>query len=355
VTGWISEWHEPAPGQVSPVDDRSSAKDVLFRLEAGEVLRWAGDFHNGRQFLGAVKKRLARRRRNLPSGLGERWRAHRDARSEQATIIGRLVIRLEADGSIQLRRAPDTRRAIELAWGTSQVQRLVGFSTLLGAISAASWTERRLDVPGLNGRLTPHYGVFSPTRHVYVQMLQDLPDVRGKSVLDVGCGTGVLAFVLLQRGAVEAVGTDIDERSVRCAAFNAEALGLPFRAVLADLWSDDLVADLVVFNAPWMPEAPRTRLDRAVYDDNGDTLARWLRELPRHLTADGRGVLLVSDLPELLGLRETGELEREIEAAGLRIVNVYRRPAVHRKTKESDDPLHAARAAEQVCMWVLGF
>jgi SAM-dependent methyltransferase len=43
----------------------------------------------------------------------------------------------------------------------------------------------------------------------------------GQSVLDVGCGAGTLALVAAQRGASRVVGTDINERAVRMAAFNA--------------------------------------------------------------------------------------------------------------------------------------
>lgn len=58
-----------------------------------------------------------------------------------------------------------------------------------------------------------------------------LPDVRGKRVLDAGCGPGVYAEILLDRGA-EVVAFDANERMVRLAR---ERLGDRARIFQADL------------------------------------------------------------------------------------------------------------------------
>lgn len=350
VVGWISESGAPAPEAVHAVDDTLKAKVATRRLRAGEVLLWTGDWHNGRQLLAAVKRRV--RAPRAGGDLAQRWRAQRAHRSEVAALLSGVVVEVDAEGRSGLRRAPDTVDAVHWAWGESDTTRLVPLSTLIGALGAAGWTRAGLEVPGLQGSLEPRYGVFSPTRHAYVELLSEL-EARG-SVLDVGCGTGVLAFVLLQRGAERAIGTDVDPRSIDCATHNAQVLGLAdrFSAVQCDLWQDQR-ADLVVFNAPWMPEAPATRLDRAVFDEGGALVLRWLNELPQHLTPGGRGALIVSDLPERLGLRTASWLPDAIEAAGLVVEARHERAASHRGARESSDPLHRARSAEQLCLWVL--
>ncbi len=48
----------------------------------------------------------------------------------------------------------------------------------------------------------------------------------GDSVLDVGCGSGILGIAALLCGAKEAVGVDIDEKAVETAAENAELNGV---------------------------------------------------------------------------------------------------------------------------------
>jgi SAM-dependent methyltransferase len=350
VATWITESDAPTPDVLHPVDDRLKAAVARRRLAAGEVLLWTGDFHNAKQLLAAVRRRA---KPPKPRGsLAERWHAHRRHRSEEAALLGRLVVLLESDG-LPLRRAPDVAAAVAHAWGPTTTPRVLALTTLQGALGAFGWFTKGLTLPHLPGPLRPGYGVFAPTRHAYVDLVAQR-DVTGRSVLDVGCGTGVLSFVLLGNGATEALGTDLDPRAVASATRNAEALGVAgFRAVEADLWPDDHRADLVVFNAPWMPTAPMTRLDRAVYDDGAATLLRWLDGLADHLTEGGEGVLLVSDLPERLGLRDDDWLPGAIAAAGLRVASRKEAAATHGRARDTRDPLHAARAAERIVAWTL--
>lgn len=49
---------------------------------------------------------------------------------------------------------------------------------------------------------------------------------EGKDVLDMGCGTGVLAFLALKLGANSAVAIDIEEGAVENSIYNAELNGL---------------------------------------------------------------------------------------------------------------------------------
>jgi ribosomal protein L11 methyltransferase len=64
---------------------------------------------------------------------------------------------------------------------------------------------------------------------------QDL--LRGAEVLDVGCGTGILALIALLLGAAKARGVDNDPEAVRTAIENAEAnaLSLRFEADTTDV------------------------------------------------------------------------------------------------------------------------
>jgi len=52
-------------------------------------------------------------------------------------------------------------------------------------------------------------------------------DIQGKRVLDLGCGTGVLAMAAALAGAEEVVGVDIDVKSLQIAEEAARSLGLP--------------------------------------------------------------------------------------------------------------------------------
>ena len=68
----------------------------------------------------------------------------------------------------------------------------------------------------------------------------------GERVLDVGCGSGVLAFVAARLGAVEAVGIDIEPAATSAAEANARRNGLDDVASFSTASVDD--ADLGTFD-----------------------------------------------------------------------------------------------------------
>jgi len=350
----LTESGEALPEALTPVEDPLPADLALRMLEQGRALLWTGDFPNARTLLAALKRRLARSAHPAPNGdAAQRWREGRTQTGRTAEALGRLLVVIGADGRVAAGRAPDTQRAVELAWGPSTRPRLVSLNNLVGAMGAAEWTRKGLEVEGLRGRIIPRYGVFSPTRSAYVELVRRL-EVTGQSVMDVGCGTGVLAFVLLQAGARQAVGVDLDPRATECASDNARRLGLQdrFEAIEADLFPEGLRSDRIVFNAPWMPEAPRTRLDRSVFDEDGATLERFMAGVRAHLEPGGQAALILSDLPERLGFRGPGAVEAMADRHGLALVETHGLPARHGRTRDTSDPLHAARAAERVRMFV---
>src|SRR5207344_2264406 len=68
-------------------------------------------------------------------------------------------------------------------------------------------------------------GVFSPT--TTSRTLADALEINpGDTVIDVGCGSGVLAFVAAKLGAGKVYGCDLSAPAVRAARENAAMLGL---------------------------------------------------------------------------------------------------------------------------------
>ncbi len=64
-----------------------------------------------------------------------------------------------------------------------------------------------------------------PTTHLMIQQMLEM-DFSGKTVLDMGCGTSVLAIFAKQKGAEKVVAIDIDEWSVENSKENAERNGV---------------------------------------------------------------------------------------------------------------------------------
>jgi len=73
-------------------------------------------------------------------------------------------------------------------------------------------------------------GTHETTRMI-VRALLDM-DLRGKRVLDCGCGTGILSIVAMRLGARPAVAYDIDGWSVANARHNARLNGVVYKKVL---------------------------------------------------------------------------------------------------------------------------
>ncbi|MBL1098040.1 methyltransferase [Streptomyces coffeae] len=358
---WRSESGAPPPGRVALADDRTAA-DTAYRLVCeGTALLWRGDYQGARQLLTAVARRVdrgprrARDRRAPAHTPAETFHRHRQAQSRRARLLGMLLVPLDADFRVPLRRAPDVREACAEAYGPAAAPSVTSLRELLGLIGAYEWRRKGVEVPALGGdRIHPHYGVFSPVRGEYVDLVAEAPLPPGGTAFDIGTGTGVLAAVLARRGIARVVATDQDPRALVCARENVARLGLSDRVevVRADLFPPGR-APLVVCNPPWVPARPSSPVEYAVYDPGSRMLHGFLGGLAAHLAPGGEGWLILSDLAEHLGLRSRAELLAAIGSAGLKVVARHDTRPAHPRATTPDDPLHTARAAEVTSLWRL--
>ncbi|MGW0522693.1 methyltransferase [Crossiella sp. NPDC003009] len=343
---WLSARDAPRPENIVEVDDRIAAAEALRWCRGGTSLLWQGDWTGARRLLRVMDRRMPWR-----GGDFGRWRQHRAAR---AAVLGRVLVPLEPGPRPAMRGLEHGRFAAACAqvYGEVNGPAVVSARELLGVLSAYEWRRKGILVPGLGARIHPHYGVFPPTRHEYVDLVAEAPLPKGTLAFDLGTGTGVLAAVLAQRG-FQVVATDLDPRAVDCARDNLHRLGLRAEIRQTDLFPPER-ADLVVCNPPWLPGRVRGGLDRGVFDPGGRMLTAFLDRLPRHLRPGGEGWLVLSDLAELLGLREPGALPAAITASGLRVLGTSSVRPRHPRATSAAGPLHAARAAEVVTLWRLG-
>lgn len=266
-----------------------------------------------------------------------------------------LLIPFDPGHVIPLRRAPDVQAACTEVYGRDDQPYVTSLRELLGLIGAHEWRVNGVPVPALGGdRIHPHYGVFSPVRGEYVDLVGAAPSPPSTTAFDIGTGTGVLAAVLARRGVEHVVATDIDPRALACAQENLDRLDVAKQVdvVQADLFPEGK-AGLIVCNPPWVPAKPSSPLEHAVYDPGGRMLRGFLGGLAERLEPDGEGWLILSDLAEHLGLRTRDELLAMIESSGLEAVGRLDTRPVHPRAADPDDPLHAARAAETTSLWRL--
>ena len=351
---WRSENGAPPPRRVMVADDQLTA-DAAYRLASeGTALLWRGDFQNARQLLQAMARRIDRKPRKPASSPTEAFNFHRQYQSQRARTLGMLLLPLDADYGIPLRRAPNVKLACAEAYGVGEEPSVVSLRELLGVIGAHEWRKSGVDIPALGDRIHPHYGVFSPVRGEYVGLVAEAPLPSSELAFDIGTGTGVLAAVLAKRGVKHVIATDQDPRALACARDNIARLGLMGRVeiVEADLFPPGH-APLIVCNPPWLPARANSPLEHAIYDPESRMLRGFLNGLAAHLEAGGEGWLILSDLAEHLGLRSREALLAAFDAAGLNVVARIDTKPTHPRAADDTDPLHAARAAEVTSLWRL--
>ena len=365
---WRSESGAAAPRRVVVADDTLSA-DTAYRLACeGTGLLWQGDFQNARMLLQALMRRVDRKppkaaakaaQKMAEATAAEAFHLHRQAQAQRARVLSSLLIALEGDYAIDLRRAPDLRQACTEAWGPATGERSVAsLRELLGLVGAHEWRKKGVEVPALgaapNNRIHPYYGVFSPVRGEYVDLVAAAALPSKALAFDIGVGTGVLSALLVRRGVQRVVATEQDPRALACARDNLQRLGVLAQVQLqsADLFPEGR-APLVVCNPPWVPARPSSPIEHAVYDEGSRMLRGFLTGLAAHLEPAGEGWLILSDLAEHLGLRSREQLLGWIAEAGLKVLGREDIRPHHAKAADAGDALHAARAAEVTSLWRL--
>ena len=336
---WRSESGAPAPRRVEIAKDTLSADSAYRYACAGTAMLWRSDFQNARLMLQALQRRIedkppksaARAAAKIAQSTPEEvFHLHRQAQSQRARSLGTLVIKVEGDYSIKLRRAPDWKEALTEAWGpaTGEAQ-VVSLRELLGVVGAHEWRKKGVEIAALgeepNNRIHPHYGVFSPVRGEYIDLIATAPlPTKAKE----------LAFD---------IGKD-----------NLQRLGLAKQVELqnVDLFPEGQ-APLVVCNPPWVPARPSSPIEHAVYDEGSRMLRAFLAGVAGHLAPGGEGWLVLSDLAEHLGLRTREELLGWMAEGGLRVIERHDVRPEHAKATEGGDALAVARAAEVTSLWRL--
>jgi len=337
-------------------DDTMKA-DEAYRLACeGTALLWRGDYQNARQLLLAMSRRADRKARKTSAVPAEAFHLHRQAQSQRARTLAMILLPLDRDYAIPLRRAPDMRQACIEAYGPASEPSVASLRELLGLIGAHEWRKKGVEISclGAGARIHPHYGVFSPVRGEYVALVNEAPLPSTELAFDIGTGTGVLAAVLARRGVKRVVATDQDTRALACARDNLARLGLDGQVELlqADMFPAGR-APLVVCKPPWIPARPSSPIEHAIFDPDSRMLHAFIGGLAAHLEPGGEGWLVISDIAEHLGLRTRDELLALFDAAGLRVVGRLDVRPHHPKVFDAADPLHAARAAEVTSLWRL--
>ena len=358
---WQSEANVTPPKNIVVADDTMKADEAYKMACEGTGFLYKGDFQNAKQLLQAVTKRVDRKPTKPAATLLEAFHQHRARQIQRANITNKILIELN-HGSCDLKRAPDVKEAVASALIINAkidkvpAKVVLSLRELLGMVGAHEWRKKGVFIDALQAHIYAHYGVYSPIRGEYLDLINSTSLGNVKTAFDIGTGTGVIAAILVTRGIKAVIATDNSVRALNCAAENIEKLDLKQYITLekATLFpSGHKKADLIVCNPPWLPAKANAPIEHAIYDPNSVMLKGFLTGVVAHLNDEGEAWLILSDLAEHLGLRSNEELQKWIADAGLSIIEKLDIAPKHAKSSDQSDPLYAARAKEVTSLYRL--
>lgn len=133
-----------------------------------------------------------------------------------------------------------------------------------------------------------------------LDLLKYMFSVRGKTVLDLGCGTGLFAIAAAKLGAREVWATDLSPAAVDCSRRNAERNGVEITAKAGDLFEPvaDRTFDLIITVPPQLPAPAGARGPGFGGVDGLRYFESILREAPEHLERGGELLTCLHSLAE---------------------------------------------------------
>ena len=283
------------------------------------------------------------------------FQGQRDFRSAFRELSHRLLLEI-CNNKLSVRKAP------VIGWFNilypELKEFLLPFPQVQGLNSSWQWYEKGISIPVLNRKIHPWFGTYFPTRFEHIELFDKWLkqyDGEKKSAIDVGIGSGILSFQMLRHGFEKVYGTDTNPNAIigLNEYFNKNKLNLKIDLIHGYLFADcNIKTELIVFNPPWLPASHNVDgLDKAIYYD-ADLFPRFFAEAIKHLKADGRVVLLFSNLAQITKVSESHPIEEELSDGGRFQKELFIQKKVGSASKNTRRNQNW-RSSEMVELWVL--
>jgi hypothetical protein len=269
------------------------------------------DFYStGLLVLKALKQHLEKQHKQTT------FSQQRDYRSEYNTLSNRLLVSI-SNNTLKVKKSP------EIGWlkvlYPDLKEYLLPFPKVQGLNSAWQWYKKGINIPGLDKTIKPFYDTYFPTRFEHLDLFNDWLEtttITKKTAFDIGVGSGVLTFQLLQHGFEKIIATDTNpnaiigmQKALSTTKLNTSSVDLRYGNLFAN---NDSLADLIVFNPPWVPINHDIKgIDKAIYYDEY-LFPEFFKEASKHLTTDGRLLLIFSNLAEVTNVTTENPIELEL-------------------------------------------
>jgi SAM-dependent methyltransferase len=332
---------------VFPIDKNTLWKEVWTVLEEGHFVIIEDYYSTGLQLMNDLKKQF----RQLEQ---KDFKQSRNARAAFREVSHRVLLEVD-DHRLLVRKAP------EIPWLEKLYREeeyfAISFPDVQALNSSWQWYSKGLNIPGLSHLIHPWYGVYFPTRFEHIELfnefLQQLAEPV-KSAYDIGCGSGILSFLMKQRGIEKIMGTDLNPNAIL--SMNEDIKRNNYNMIevrQGDLFADFIdEADMVVFNPPWLPEKQKNAsIDQAVYYSE-DLFPRFFQEAENKLNPHGKLVLLFSNLVKLTHPDDAHPIEEELEKnTRFKLNRLLQRKVASGSRKTNRNT--SRRVNEKVELWIL--
>jgi hypothetical protein len=338
------------PEQPLPQYNRSiNVHRAIKGLEAGKPILITEYYSNGIALLNALQKHL---NKSLSNKTFQEQRDYRMAFKQLSQFIYIEIV----DHEIAVKKAPAIGWLAKLY--PTDTNFLLPFTKVQGLNSAWQWYKNGITLPVLRNKIHPFYGVYFPTRFDHLILFDNwLKRYQGPKItaIDVGIGSGVLAFQMVKHGFQKVYGTDTNPNAI---VGLTESMGdtkmsrkieLDFGSLFGK-WNKQ--TELIVFNPPWLPAAhDLDKNDEAIYYRD-HLFPEFFAEAKKRLVPEGKLVILFSNLAEITNATTTHPIEKELAEAGrFKLENCLKRKVRGASDKTKRD--QNWRADELVELWEL--
>ena len=306
-------------------------------------------YSNGLQVLNELRKNLLLKHKD------KTFQGQRDYRAAYRKASHRLLLKVK-DNKLIVKKSPDIGWLELLYPDVSEFY--ISFPDIQGMNSSWQWYEKGIEIKTLGITLKPYYSTYFPTRFDHLKLfdkwLKKYEDSK-ENAIEIGVGSGVLSFQLIQNGFKNIFATDTNKNAIIGVAQENKRLGNEKHMTLnhGDLFENcDVKADLIVFNPPWLPAKHQLEegIDKAMYYED-ELFPRFFEQAKEHLAPEGKIVLIFSNLAEVVDEESIHPIIEELRNHKRFRKELHLRRDVRassRRTKRRD-----ARDTEKVELWVL--